>query len=395
MLALHLNRSVHYGHYASKNNCRVIFPEILDLTPFTTSGQLSTVPSKPISTPPPSLPPHLARSTTPTPATYTSPRTLYRLSAVVCHYGSHSFGHYICYRRKPRPKSLGEDRRWAPPRQACSLRCDCEKCQMFGPIRDDELPGRDTSGPGRGWLRISDDSVRECGWETVIQESAGAFMLYYERVVPPGVYLSHSPKGSEETLKPKSNGNGSYASLATVTDATTPKSESEAAASSLPSLSTQCPAEENGTPNGVYSLAIVRPQPRKLIKTRVVRNVSMKPKRSASLPPAESRAPRLEQASNEAQAKSMVQLQKCDPTAKVPLANGSASHSHPPEPRVNGTSAHSSTTNGVSSSSPSSSLNVTSVNGVTLPASSSTPKRSPSKSYKTTSSHAVPSRVQS
>ncbi|TFY52843.1 hypothetical protein EVJ58_g9784 [Rhodofomes roseus] len=44
VLALHLNRSVHYGHYASKNTCRVIFPEVLDLTPYTTSGQLSTSP---------------------------------------------------------------------------------------------------------------------------------------------------------------------------------------------------------------------------------------------------------------------------------------------------------------------------------------------------------------
>ncbi|KAG2013064.1 hypothetical protein CC2G_010001 [Coprinopsis cinerea AmutBmut pab1-1] len=33
VLALHLNRSIHYGHYAG-NNCRVAFPEVLDLTPF-------------------------------------------------------------------------------------------------------------------------------------------------------------------------------------------------------------------------------------------------------------------------------------------------------------------------------------------------------------------------
>ena len=36
--------------------------------------------------------------------------------------------------------------------------------------------------PGRGWLRASDDAVREVGIETVLQEGSGAFMLYYERV---------------------------------------------------------------------------------------------------------------------------------------------------------------------------------------------------------------------
>jgi ubiquitin carboxyl-terminal hydrolase 1 len=79
---------------------------------------------------------------------------LYRLAAVVCHYGQHSFGHYVCFRRKPR--GFG---RVAPPRL-------------------DEPP----AAPGRGWLRASDDAVREVGIEEVLQEGAGAFMLYYERV---------------------------------------------------------------------------------------------------------------------------------------------------------------------------------------------------------------------
>ncbi|KAL0576964.1 ubiquitin-specific protease ubp1, partial [Marasmius crinis-equi] len=42
VLALHINRSMHFTHYAAKNNVRVLFPEVLDLTPFTTSGNLST-----------------------------------------------------------------------------------------------------------------------------------------------------------------------------------------------------------------------------------------------------------------------------------------------------------------------------------------------------------------
>ena len=83
------------------------------------------------------------------------PRVLYRLAAVVCHYGQHSFGHYVCYRRKPRGSG-----HVGPPR-----------------LRDGFQ-----ATPGRGWLRASDDAVREVGIETVLQEGSGAFMLYYERV---------------------------------------------------------------------------------------------------------------------------------------------------------------------------------------------------------------------
>ncbi|RPD80747.1 cysteine proteinase [Lentinus tigrinus ALCF2SS1-7] len=199
VLALHLNRSMHYGHYAAKNNCRVVFPEILDLTPYTTSGQLSTQPSAPISSPPPPIP--IQRSITPTPSTYAVPRTLYRLSAVVCHYGQHSFGHYICFRRKPRPPAAGEHR-YAPPRLACPLGCDCQRCQHYGPIRDDEWPDSARPGSGRGWLRISDDSVQEVGIERVLQEGSGAFMLYYERVQQPRSLYVTPPRGSEETVRP-------------------------------------------------------------------------------------------------------------------------------------------------------------------------------------------------
>lgn len=201
VLALHLNRSLSYGHLVMKNSVRVIFPEILDLTPFTTSGNLSIVPSVPICSPPPTLP----RSATPTQAMYSTPRTIYRLSAVVCHYGQHSFGHYICYRRKPRPPSCGAWR-FAPPRFADPIECDCEKCLRYGNIRDDDDAIDSMYLPGRGWLRISDDSVKEVGIESVLQEGCGAFMLYYERVVQsrPGIYPLHvSPRSSEETLKPR------------------------------------------------------------------------------------------------------------------------------------------------------------------------------------------------
>ncbi|EIW76180.1 cysteine proteinase [Coniophora puteana RWD-64-598 SS2] len=316
VLALHINRS-HYGMYASKNNVRIVFPEVLDLTPYTTSGSLSLLPSAPISSPPspsaysnqsfdfptppssspqaesssrPSRPPQSSTNgrTTPTQARYKpTHRTLYRLSAVVCHYGAHAFGHYVSFRRKPFPGDGKGERKGLglrKPALLCPLGCECRDCAVYGCIRDAPFsmppsPGGSLSSPepepeatpspaksnasdgdwedvdpsegmedaedeaalyeeeplrrpprgsGRGWLRISDDAVRECGIETVLAEGSGAFMLYYERVVVPrprarpvgrrsrgngmkmwtGTQATAEPeegtgRESEETLKPR------------------------------------------------------------------------------------------------------------------------------------------------------------------------------------------------
>ena len=253
---------MHYGQYAAKNSVRIIFQEILDLTPFTTSGNLSTVPSIPISTPPPSIP----RSTTPTPATYATPRTIYRLSAVVCHYGQHSFGHYVCYRRKPRPVNTGSAR-FAPPRLADPLGCECEKCERFGPVReDDEGLDAENHRPGHGWLRISDESVKECGIETVLAEGSGAFMLYYERVLQArlGIYpLSVSPRSSEETLKP----------MGSVPDA-------NLSTSSLASIG-------NGTGNGIAIVGNKEERKPRVLGPRIVRSVAPARGRSLSAAPSD------------------------------------------------------------------------------------------------------------
>lgn len=185
-----------------KNSCKVKFDEYLDLSNYTTSGALSTIPSLPISSPTPSV--SSSRSSTPTPSLYTRQQTIYRLSAIVCHYGQHSFGHYIAYRRKPRPEFTGAAR-WTPPRLSCPLNCQCDKCALYGPIRDDYFP-LPSSRRGGGWLRISDSSVEEVGIETVLAEQAGTFMLYYERVLPPPLLPSMlyaesvRTRSSEETV---------------------------------------------------------------------------------------------------------------------------------------------------------------------------------------------------
>lgn len=168
--------------------------------------------------------------------------------------------------------------------------------------------------PGRGWLRISDDSVKECGIETVLSERSGAFMLYYERVVLPGVYLETTPKSSEETLRPKDHpieqqhilrrhNNESVSSFSVRNVKNGYQDLSSSSLSSLASSSSDLgsrigsgsesaevkkgDASVNGY--GHTNGFIVAPVPRKgTIGPRVVRNVSMQRKRSNSVPPLES-----------------------------------------------------------------------------------------------------------
>jgi len=187
----------------------VTFPEILDVTPFTTGAALSTVPQSPISKPVPAIPP---RSSTPTPSVYAVPRILYRLTSVVCHYGGHSFGHYVAYRRKPRDPFL-RTTRWDPPKLQCPYGCECDRCQEFGPVRDPSLFGDYTGlrkgkehaqeSKDQGWLRVSDETVKEVGIDTVLGEKTGSFMLYYEKVLPfQSESLRTSPRSSQETVTP-------------------------------------------------------------------------------------------------------------------------------------------------------------------------------------------------
>ena len=138
---------------------------------------------------------------------------------MVCHYGQHSFGHYICYRRKPR---IGRNKRRLAndvpvlvmpeggdeeTEESDSKSRSRSRSRSKGKGKVDNVTStnghadpysaysrhspqyhwRDysetLSGSGKGWLKISDDSVVECGIESVMAEGSGAFMLYYERAV--------------------------------------------------------------------------------------------------------------------------------------------------------------------------------------------------------------------
>ncbi|KAJ1957317.1 ubiquitin-specific protease ubp1 [Linderina pennispora] len=115
-LCLHLSRSaVTPEGYIVKNPCHVRFPEYLDFAPYTTNGHLKIDPMASI------IDESLTTSDLSAQGVFASqqqrrskdvadaisqgisPQTGYRLQAVVVHIGSHSYGHFITYRRKPRP----------------------------------------------------------------------------------------------------------------------------------------------------------------------------------------------------------------------------------------------------------------------------------------------------
>lgn len=125
-----------------KNSCQIIFPEWLDLSPFCTSGELDTRPDRPISS-------FLSKPNGPAVTDGQETRKgkiWYRLASLVVHYGTHSFGHYIAYRREP-------------------LR---------------QRPTRGNLREGSRWYRISDEDVVPSSLESAL--AANPFLLFYERV---------------------------------------------------------------------------------------------------------------------------------------------------------------------------------------------------------------------
>lgn len=90
---------------------------------------------------------------------------LYRLKAVVTHYGRHENGHYIAYRQHPRSNRVTDET------TADEEDSNSEKLQA-----DDsgKLP----------WWRLSDEDVSTVSDEDVLQQG-GVFMLFYEREEQP------------------------------------------------------------------------------------------------------------------------------------------------------------------------------------------------------------------
>lgn len=129
LLVIHLSRSSFFDGtfgYTQKNNCSVQFPEVLDMTPFTTTSELNMSGNHPI-------------SRTDPPQTSISSQ-VYALTALVVHIGNHHSGHYLTYRRRP---------------------------------------GRSASKLSKDWYRISDEDVEPSSAEEVLRSNP--FLLFYER----------------------------------------------------------------------------------------------------------------------------------------------------------------------------------------------------------------------
>lgn len=97
---------------------------------------------------------------------------VYEIRAVVTHYGRHENGHYVCYRKFPRPP---------------------------GPIlKEGESAAQDDNGAGakdemqnqpiaHQWWRLSDDDVMRVSEATVLDQG-GVFMLFYDRIEDASVH---------------------------------------------------------------------------------------------------------------------------------------------------------------------------------------------------------------
>ncbi len=147
------------------------FPPILDLTDFSTSGVLYLGADGPISRhaatewPSDSDTKQIKSGSKEKP-----PRILYRLEALICHYGfTHSFGHFVAYRRKPSTTGVR-------PQKSCPDYCTCEQCAYYGQVRN--IP----ADPLGDWLCISDADVETVSEGQVLSEQGSAFLLFYEKV---------------------------------------------------------------------------------------------------------------------------------------------------------------------------------------------------------------------
>lgn len=145
ILALHLNRSSYSASAwaPAKNNRHVLFPEYLDLAHVTLQGSISLDGTQAMNSTP-SMP-------QPASSADAGAQNIYRLSAIVVHYGSHSFGHYIAFKRVS------------------------DTAGRFDTVGEED--------GGDSWLRISDESVSRASIDEVKRENP--YMLFYELVAPP------------------------------------------------------------------------------------------------------------------------------------------------------------------------------------------------------------------
>jgi len=135
-LVVHVNRSVfdELTGVQRKNYASVWYPMVLDLSAWMLGEHVEQ------------------RATRSMLAENNDAGCLYRLKAMVTHYGRHENGHYICYRRHPVP-----------------------------PAHDAEIGDSEAMlSVEENWWRLSDEDVSPVSEETLLAQG-GVFMLFYER----------------------------------------------------------------------------------------------------------------------------------------------------------------------------------------------------------------------
>jgi ubiquitin carboxyl-terminal hydrolase 1 len=232
-LVVHINRSVfdEMTGDQKKNYAAVRYPQVLDLGKWmlgskssaSDSGDSKSIADLAITQASESM--LLNRSD--------SDECLYRLKAVITHYGRHENGHYIAYRQHPPASKVSDD---TVERDATSEPEDAQ------PAEDGKLP----------WWRLSDEDVSPVPNDDVLQQG-GVFMLFYEReeqqinapVVSPtsNIAESHAPAvdAPVPSTEPQTEAeepltlvcsNGSIVSVESLEENTMPTAPREASASS-------------------------------------------------------------------------------------------------------------------------------------------------------------------
>ncbi|KAI7875460.1 cysteine proteinase [Lichtheimia hyalospora FSU 10163] len=150
ILCLHLSRSAfHPSGAVYKNGCRILFPEYLDLSAYTTNGTLSTQPNMPISSSLSSETKNISINNT----------AHYRLMSTIVHFGSHSYGHYVAFKRR-----------------IIADHCVCAHCSSTSSMNEEIQECWNNNNDT--WYRISDTKVDTCSFDYVQQSNP--YMLLYE-----------------------------------------------------------------------------------------------------------------------------------------------------------------------------------------------------------------------
>jgi ubiquitin carboxyl-terminal hydrolase 1 len=241
-LVVHINRSVFDEMTGAqrKNYAAVRYPQVLDLGKWMLGSKVSANGSED----PKSLAGIAIAEASESMLSSRNQRDqcLYRLKAVVTHYGRHENGHYIAYRQHPR-----------------AIRATDDAAEDVEDSKSEELQV-DDSGK-LPWWRLSDEDVSTVSDEDVLQQG-GVFMLFYEREeqpvdapatepvnvaaetqVPDAVATESSTKQEEELETPQTTVEPSSL-LETPEENAEPTPASEASVSTTPSTAASTTEEE-------------------------------------------------------------------------------------------------------------------------------------------------------